>query len=184
MDRCLPLSLVFFVVLSLSGFASDLPGLVTEAPRFNTFSIVAFDPATGELGIAVASRVLGVGSVVPWAKANIGAIATQSAANTSYGPEGLKLLESGKTAKETLQLLIDKDSGRADRQLGIVDAKGNVAAFTGSKCNPWAGHIEGTNFTVQGNILAGESVIRKMAEAFEKAARRSTPSLRTGCSRR
>jgi uncharacterized Ntn-hydrolase superfamily protein len=138
-------------------------------PPVNTFSIVAFDPATGDLGIAVASKVLGVGSIVPYAKANVGAIATQSAANTAYGPDGLALLASGKDAKETVRLLTEADAGRDDRQLGIVDAHGNAAAFSGSKCNAWFGHIEGDHYTVQGNLLAGEDVVQKMAAAFEEA---------------
>jgi uncharacterized Ntn-hydrolase superfamily protein len=138
-------------------------------PAVNTFSIVGFDPATGDLGIAVASKVLGVGSIVPYAKANVGAIATQSAANTAYGPDGLALLAAGKDARETVQLLTEADMGRDDRQLGIVDGRGNVAAFSGSKCNAWYGHIEGDHFTVQGNLLTGEDVVKKMAAAFEEA---------------
>jgi uncharacterized Ntn-hydrolase superfamily protein len=138
-------------------------------PRANTFSIVAFDPGTGDLGIAVASKVLGVGSIVPFAKANVGAIATQSAANTAYGPEGLALLAEGKDAKETVRLLTEADRRRETRQLGIVDAKGNVAAFSGSECNGWFGHIEGDHYTVQGNLLAGEEVVKQMASAFEEA---------------
>jgi uncharacterized Ntn-hydrolase superfamily protein len=134
-----------------------------------TFSVVGFDPATGDLGIAVQSKFFGVGSVVPWAEANVGAIATQSAANTAYGPDGLKLLESGKDAKETVRQLTEADSGRDNRQVGIVDAKGNAASFTGSKCNTWAGHIEGKHFCVQGNILAGEEVVKAMAAAYEEA---------------
>jgi uncharacterized Ntn-hydrolase superfamily protein len=138
-------------------------------PRANTFSIVAFDPKTGDLGIAVASKVLGVGSIVPFAKANVGAIATQSAANTAYGPEGLALLAEGKDAKETVRLLTEADRRRETRQLGIVDARGNVAAYSGEKCNGWFGHIEGGHYTVQGNLLAGEEVVKKMAAAFEEA---------------
>jgi uncharacterized Ntn-hydrolase superfamily protein len=138
-------------------------------PRANTFSIVAFDPQTGDLGIAVASKVLGVGSIVPFAKANVGAIATQSAANTAYGPEGLALLADGKDAKETARLLTEADRRRETRQLAIVDAQGNVAAFSGEECNGWFGHIEGDHYTVQGNLLAGEVVVKKMAAAYEDA---------------
>jgi len=147
-------------------FADDRTAIT---PPVNTFSIVAFDPATGDLGIGVESKFFGVGSVVPWAKARVGAIATQSAANTAYGPEGLKLLETGKSAKETLAQLTEADSGRANRQAGIVDAKGTVASYTGAKCDGWAGHIEGTNFAVQGNLLTGEEVVKAMAAAYEKA---------------
>ncbi len=140
-----------------------------DPPPVNTFSIVAFDPATGDLGIAVASKVLGVGAIVPFAKANVGAIATQSAANTGYGPEGLKLLEAGRSATETLQQLTEADSRRATRQVGIVDARGHAATFTGTNCNAWAGGIAGDHFAVQGNILTGEEVVKAMAEAYEKA---------------
>lgn len=140
-------------------------------PPVATFSVVGFDPATGDLGVAVQSRFFGVGSVVPWARAKVGAIATQSYANVTYGPEGLALLESGRGAKETLRQLIQADTSREVRQAGIVDAKGNSASHTGTNCNAWAGHREGTNFCVQGNILAGEAVVQSMAEAFETARR-------------
>ena len=149
-------------------FAGD-DEIATNVPIVATFSIVGFDPATGDLGVAVQSKFFGVGSVVPWAKAKVGAIATQSSANITYGTEGLALLESGKSAKETLNQLTEKDSGRANRQAGIVDAKGNAASFTGEKCNAWAGHIEGTNYCVQGNILTGEEVVKAMASAYETA---------------
>ncbi|HEY0550540.1 MAG TPA: DUF1028 domain-containing protein [Verrucomicrobiae bacterium] len=148
-------------------FVAEEPG--QKIPIVATFSIVGFDPATGDLGVAVESKFFGVGSVVPWAKAKVGAIATQSSANITYGPEGLSLLESGKSAKETLNQLTGADSGRDNRQAGIVDAKGGAASFTGERCNAWAGHIEGTNFCVQGNILAGEEVVKAMARAYETA---------------
>jgi uncharacterized Ntn-hydrolase superfamily protein len=166
------------LVLSLTGrgWAGE-PVEPVAVPEFNTFSIVAFDPATGDLGIAVASKVLGVGSVVPWAKANVGAVATQSAANTAYGPEGLKLLESGQSAKETLTQLTAADAGRDHRQAGIVDAKGNVASFTGAKCLAWAGHFEGDHFVVQGNILTDEEVVKAMAAAYEQARKVEGKSL-------
>src|SRR5216117_2230248 len=104
-----------------------------------TFSIVARDPQAGESGIAVQSKFLAVGAVVPWAKAGVGAIATQSFANTAYGPDGLKLLAEGKSAEETLKTLTDADKLRDLRQAGIVDAKGNPATYTGAECNAWAG---------------------------------------------
>jgi uncharacterized Ntn-hydrolase superfamily protein len=135
----------------------------------NTFSIVAYDPETGDLGVAVESKFFSVGSVVPWAKAKVGAIATQSYANVAYGADGLELLASGKSARETLKQLTDADKGRDRRQAGIVDARGNVASFTGTNCNAWAGHYEGSNFCVQGNLLTGEEVVKAMTAAFEKA---------------
>jgi uncharacterized Ntn-hydrolase superfamily protein len=139
-------------------------------PQVNTLSIVGFDPATGDLGVAVASKVLGVGSIVPWAEAGVGAIATQSQANTAYGPDGLALLKSGRDAAETLRLLTETDDHRDHRQVGIVDATGNAATFTGEACIDWAGHVEGEHFVVQGNLLAGEEVVNDMATAFREAA--------------
>src|SRR5213078_2443082 len=104
-----------------------------------TFSIVARDPQAGESGIAVQSKFLAVGAVVPWARAGVGAIATQSWANTSYGPRGLELLASGFSATEALQQLINADEGHADRQVGIIGFTGTPATYTGEKCFPWAG---------------------------------------------
>lgn len=134
----------------------------------STFSIVAFDPKTGDLGVAVASKFLAVGSVVPYAKAGVGAIATQSFANTTFGPKGLELLRKGLTPSQVLKQLLASDKDREFRQVGIVDAKGRAAAFTGKKCLPWAGHIVGKGFAVQGNILAGEQVVKAMAKAFRE----------------
>ena len=133
-----------------------------------TFSIVGYDAETGALGIAVQSKFFAVGSVVPWAEAGVGAIATQSWANTTYGPNGLKLLKSGLSAEQTLERLVADDSGRATRQVGIVDAKGNVANYTGDECNAWAGAVSGKHYTAQGNILAGEDVVKAMGKAFEE----------------
>jgi len=146
----------------------DAPAAPRE-PLIATYSIVAFDPTSGDLGVAVQSKYFGVGSVVPWARAGVGAIATQASANVRYGPEGLRLLAEGKDAGETVRRLTEADERQAIRQLGIVDARGNTFAHTGSECLAWAGHIVGTNFTVQGNILAGEGVVKAMAEAYEAA---------------
>lgn len=138
-------------------------------PQIATFSIVAYDPATGELGVAVQSKFVAVGAVVPWAKAGVGAIATQAFGNTKYGPKGLKLLASGKSAEETVKILTSKDGLRDNRQLGIVDVKGGSANFTGSRCQSWAGAKKGTHYTVQGNILAGKAVVEAMAKSFEES---------------
>ncbi|ASS75183.1 hypothetical protein CIG75_09440 [Tumebacillus algifaecis] len=135
----------------------------------HTFSIVACDPQTGEIGVAVASKFLAVGSIVPWAKANVGAVATQSWANTGFGPDGLKLLAEGKTARETLELLLEGDEDRDYRQVGIVDRHGNAAAFTGKKCHDYAFHHIGEGFTCQGNLLAGPEVLDAMAISFQYA---------------
>ena len=133
----------------------------------STFSIVARDPMNGDLGIIVQSKFPAVGSVVPWAMANIGAIATQAWANVGYGPNGLALLEAGKSASETMKILLDGDEGREHRQIGIVDAKGQAVAHTGTECMEWAGQIVGDGFTCHGNILAGEAVVVDIAEAYE-----------------
>lgn len=148
----------------------------SSMPEVNTFSIVAYDPETGDLGIAVASKVLGVGCIVPWGQAGVGAIATQSQANTSYGPEGLASLRQ-KSAEEVLELLTSQDEDRANRQVGIVDANGNVASFTGEKCHDWAGHIVGEHFAVQGNLLAGEEVVQEMAAKYRDASQSETGEL-------
>ena len=164
--RFLRLALLGLALLSLG--ASERPPLVTE-PEVHTFSIVARDPATGELGVAVESKYFSVGSVVPWAKAGVGAVATQSLAKLTYGAEGLRLMEQGKAPREALDTLIAADPGSARRQVGMIDAQGRTAAFTGSECIAWAGHREGKDYSVQGNLLAGEKVLAAMAHAFEVA---------------
>lgn len=148
--------------------ASAEPPAPTPEAHVCTFSIVALDPEKKEWGVGVASKYLAVGSVVPWAKADVGAIATQSYANTSYGPDGLTMLAKGMSAEDTLKKLIDADGKSASRQVGIVDTNGGSANFTGKDCNPWAGGKKGTNYTCQGNLLAGPEVVDAMAEAFEK----------------
>ena len=132
-----------------------------------TFSVVAYDKEKGEWGVGVASRCLSVGSVVPWAKAGVGAIATQSYANYSYGPRGLDLLQKH-TAKEVVGILTGEDPLKEKRQLGVVDSKGNSFAFTGSECHEFAGHFIGNGFSVQGNILAGKDVIDAMVSEMNR----------------
>ena len=161
---------MFFIPLSLLFHLSE-PNISPEKTPLSpvaTFSIVGYDASTGALGIAVQSKFFAVGSVVPWAEAGVGAIATQSWANTTYGPNGLKLLKSGLSAEQTLERLIADDPGRATRQVGIVDAKGNIANYTGDECNAWAGAVSGKNYTAQGNILAGEEVVKAMGKTFEE----------------
>jgi uncharacterized Ntn-hydrolase superfamily protein len=135
-----------------------------------TFSIVARDPQTGELGIAVQSKFLAVGAVVPWARASVGAIATQSWANTTYGPHGLELLAGGLPASEVLAQLTRDDDRRASRQVGIVGITGAPATYTGEECFPWAGGHIGEHYTCQGNILVGEDTVLAMARTFEETA--------------
>ena len=153
------------ILQSGSGAGSQAPP--AKPPLVATFSIAARDPDTGEIGVAVQSRVLGVGAIVPFAKAGVGAVATQAMANTAYGPEGLKLLAAGKSAEETLKSLTDADKQSAIRQAGVLGMTGPPATFTGSGCMEWAGGKTGTHYTVQGNILAGQAVVDGMATAFE-----------------
>jgi uncharacterized Ntn-hydrolase superfamily protein len=134
-----------------------------------TFSIVAFDPARQEWGVAVASKFLAAGAVVPWARAGTGAVATQSYANTRFGPEGLDRMAEGLSAEETLAHLLAADPEREKRQVGLVDRAGRAAAFTGAECLPWAGHRIGEGFCCQGNLLVDARTLEAMAETFVKA---------------
>lgn len=136
----------------------------------STFSIVALDRSTGEMGIGVASKFLAVGAAVPWARTGAGALATQAWANLSYGPAGLDLLERGASAEDVVRQLTEADEDREHRQLGVVDRLGNAAAWTGKDCFNWAGHRTGSGYTCQGNILTGPSVVDAMAESFERAS--------------
>jgi uncharacterized Ntn-hydrolase superfamily protein len=154
-----------FAALAFAGFAAGEPPS-HPAPRIATFSIVARDPATGELGVAVQSKALAAGAIVPYAKAGVGAIATQAYANPSYGPRGLELLADGRSPEEVIRVLTSEDEGRDDRQLGVLAADGRAANFTGLECMAWAGGRSGKNYTVQGNILRNEEVVAAMAESF------------------
>ncbi len=138
-------------------------------PTVSTFSIVAIDPQNGDLGVAVASRYFSVGSVVPWAMADVGAVATQANVNVGYGQEALDLLRQGATAQEALKKILadDKFEGKDGRQVAIVDAKGNVAAYTGTNAPKWAGGRQGKTWSAQGNILVGPQVPEAMGKAFE-----------------
>jgi uncharacterized Ntn-hydrolase superfamily protein len=131
-----------------------------------TFSIVGFDPKTKELGVAVASKFLSVGAVVPFARAGVGAIATQSWANLDYGKHGLELLEKGLTPQQVMEKLIQSDNKFGSRQVGIIDAKGRSVTFTGDDCFDWAGGTAGDNFAAQGNILVDQHTIEAMESTF------------------
>jgi len=131
-----------------------------------TFSIVAADLAAGDWGIAVASKFPCVGAVVPWARARVGAVATQSWANTDFGPDGLQLMGGGLPAAAALDAVLEPDEDREERQVGFVDASGGSASFTGSNCMSWAGGRTGDGFAAQGNILAGEQVVDELARVF------------------
>ena len=143
--------------------------IVSESVPVHTYSIVAYDEETGELGVAVQSHWFSVGSLVPWAKAGVGAVATQSFVKVEYGPEGLLRMENGQSAQEALNGLISEDSGESVRQVAMIDVHGDVAAHTGSKCIYAAGHLIGKNYSVQANLMDKESVWPAMAKAFEGA---------------
>ena len=136
-------------------------------PVVATYSIAACDLAAGQWGVATQSKFLAVGSVVPWAEPGVGAVATQAYANPRYGPEGLALLRAGADAEETVERLTAADEGRATRQLGVVDAHGGSASYTGSDCMTWAGGRTGRGYAAQGNILVGEETVTALADTFE-----------------
>lgn len=133
-----------------------------------TFSIVGFDPETQSLGVAVQSKFLAVGAVVPWARAGVGAVATQAMANLTYGPRGLDLMSQDYSAAETVEALTAADGDRDHRQLGVVDATGRAATFTGERCFDWAGGVAGDGFAAQGNILVGRETVDAMARTFRE----------------
>src|ERR671920_1864021 len=140
------------------------------AKRIATYSIVAADLDARQWGVAVQSKFLAVGSVVPWAEPGAGAVATQSYANPRYGPDGLALLRQGLSAEEVVKRLTDADDDRAHRQLGVVDAAGRGATFTGDECHDWAGGRTGSCYAAQGNILVSEATVDALAVTFESNA--------------
>jgi uncharacterized Ntn-hydrolase superfamily protein len=142
------------------------------APVVATYSIAACDLEAGQWGVATQSKFLAVGSVVPWAEAEVGAIATQAYANPRYGPEGLALLRDGLSADEVVARLTEADDGRDHRQLGVVDRHGRAATFTGGECMDWAGGRSGEGYAAQGNILVSEDTVAALAVAFEGHAER------------
>ncbi|MFO0584722.1 MAG: DUF1028 domain-containing protein [Anaeromyxobacter sp.] len=148
---------------------------LAAALLLGTFSIVAADPATGQLGVAVESKFPAVGAIVPAAKAGVGAVATQAAANVAWRADALALLAQGLSPEEAVQKLVQADAGRDDRQLGLVDAKGRAASFTGSRCPDHASSIVGDGFAVQGNILAGRAVVEAVAKAYRDARAAGRP---------
>jgi len=158
----------FLPILTLAVLVLDAGA--ADDPPVATFSIVAVDPDTGEIGVAVQSKFLAVGAVVPWAKAGVGAVATQAWANIDYGPEGLSLLAAGETPEAVIEKLTAADKERERRQLAVIAAGGEAKNFTGSECLDWAGGISGKNFSVQGNILAGRPVVEAMAGSFRSSA--------------
>jgi uncharacterized Ntn-hydrolase superfamily protein len=163
--RRLSILLLFVLIYSPSGRSQKAR---TEPTRpVHTFSIVARDPATGELGVAVQSHWFSVGPIVPWAEAGVGAVATQSFVDPSYGKNGLELMRAGKSAPDTLKELLAKDEGREVRQVAMIDSQGRVDAWTGKNDIQAAGHIVGSNFSVQANLMLNDKVWPAMARAFE-----------------
>jgi uncharacterized Ntn-hydrolase superfamily protein len=162
---CLILLVFALVTPSTALLQSEAP--VTPRRPVHTFSIVARDPATGELGVAVQSHWFSVGSIVAWAEAGVGAVATQSFVDPSYGKNGLDLMRGGKSAPDTLKELLAKDEGREVRQVAMIDAQGRVEAWTGKNDIQAAGHIVGKDFSVQANLMLNDKVWPAMARAFE-----------------
>ncbi|MBN2430656.1 MAG: DUF1028 domain-containing protein [Acidobacteria bacterium] len=158
-----------------SATRSTLPPEPAGETLFATFSLCAIDPATGECGVAVTTRVPFVGRAVPWVEAGVGAVATQSWTVVEYGRQGLDLLKEGVAPAEALKRMLAEDKGAQLRQLGIINMKGETAAFTGDECGAWAGSRQGENYTVQGNILVGPEVISAVAEHFEWTAGSGMP---------
>ena len=141
-----------------------------DRPVIATYSIVACDLDAQQCGVSVQSKFLAVGSVVPWAEPQVGAIATQAYANPRYGPQGLDLLREGVSAQEVVERLTGADEGRDHRQLGVVDARGNAATYTGKECMDWAGGRTGEGYAAQGNILVSGATVDALAETFEESA--------------
>ena len=150
-------------------FSSGITQQLLPSRPVATYSIIAMDKTTGQLGVAVQSHWFSVGFLVPWAKAGVGAVATQSFVKVDYGPEGLKLMESGMTATEVLRTLTSQDDGEDLRQVGMIDFNGNVAVHTGKRCIKYAGDVTGDNYSVQANMMANGTVPKAMANAFENS---------------
>jgi uncharacterized Ntn-hydrolase superfamily protein len=174
------LTLMLLVLVIAPCIAQQPPAPAASDPRFGTFSIIALDPSTNELGVGVQSRAFGAGAAVPYAKPGVGAVATQASANRQYGPKAIALLEQGLPVEEVVKRITDEDQGRDTRQVAVIDAKGRSAVYTGRRVidrnsdrndpvhyGGYAGHISGPNYSVQGNTLASVEVVKAMAAAFE-----------------
>ncbi|MFD1094668.1 DUF1028 domain-containing protein [Salegentibacter chungangensis] len=155
------------LILGITTAFGQNPGVASEGFA-HTFSIVARDSLTGNMAVGVQSHWFSVGSIVSWGKSGVGVVATQSFVNPAFGPDGLELMERGKTANEALEELISRDEGRDFRQVALLDDEGNVSAYTGEKCVEAAHHITGKNFSVQANMMLNDKVVPAMAEAFKK----------------
>lgn len=164
MDRCMHLVISGLLLMPVAVAAQEP---VTHNRPVHTYSIVARDTITGDMGVAVQSHWFSVGSLVTWAEAGVGAVATQSFVDPAYGPLGLDLMRAGKTAQQTLEALLASDPGRDVRQVAMIDARGSVAAHTGAKCIEAAGHRTGRNYSVQANLMLNEEIWPAMSKAFE-----------------
>ena len=142
---------------------------IAQSPTLSTFSIVAYDPTNAQWGVGVQSKFPAVGAIVPWARAGAGVVATQGRGNVAFGPLGLEMLSKGMGAEETLDRLLSGDAGRDERQVGLIDAHGTPAVFTGVACQKWAGSLTGAHYAVQGNILVSGATVEAMADAFERS---------------
>jgi uncharacterized Ntn-hydrolase superfamily protein len=162
---------IFFVILIviLSVIQIAAQNFYSDNPLVATYSIVARDPETDEMGVAVQSHWFSVGSIVSWGEAGVGVVATQSFVNPAFGPDGLELLKSGMTAEQVVDKLIAEDEGRDVRQLAIIDVNGNVKSYTGKNCIPGAGNIVGENYSVQANLMLNDKVPAAMSKAFEES---------------
>lgn len=171
-------ALILAAPMAAESLTSASDGVLVDAqgnPFYATFSLVAIDPATGEAGVAVTTRVPFVGRAVPWARAGVGAVATQSWTIVEYGRQGLDLLEQGVAPETALEQLLTGDGGRERRQVGIIDMEGRTASFTGKENGAWAGSRQGKNYTIQGNILVGREVVDAVADHFESTAGTKVP---------
>jgi uncharacterized Ntn-hydrolase superfamily protein len=184
------LAAVLIAVVPVWAQTGVTPANEPSDPWFSTFSMIAFDPATSELGVGVQSRAFAAGAAVPYAKPGVGAVATQASANRQYGPKAIALLEQGLSPAEVVKKITDEDPGRDTRQVAVIDTKGRSAVYTGKrviernfdKNDPvhyggYAGHVTGKNFSAQGNTLASEAVLKAMAEAYENGGGSMTEKL-------
>jgi uncharacterized Ntn-hydrolase superfamily protein len=161
--------LLFFSLLILASDFIFSQTFYSENPLVATYSIVARDPESGEMGVAVQSHWFSVGSIVSWGEAGVGVVATQSFVNPSFGPDGLALLKAGMTTDQVVYKLIAEDEGRDVRQLAIIDVNGNVKSYTGKNCIPGCGNIVGKNYSVQANLMLNDKVPGAMSKAFEES---------------
>jgi uncharacterized Ntn-hydrolase superfamily protein len=163
------LVIYIFILIALPDNFSFSQSFYSDNPLIATYSIIARDPETGEMGVAVQSHWFSVGSIVSWGEAGVGVVATQSFVNPAFGPDGIELLKSGMTAEQVVDKLIAEDEGRDVRQLAILDVNGNVKSYTGKNCIPGAGNIIGRNYSVQANLMLNDKVPSVMSKAFEES---------------